>query len=377
MTLDEWRQQLAGTMEQRGDWPDRSPWIRDAVTALPRDGFAPDRLLDWDGHAYQPVERDTDPDRWAELLYADPDAAAITQVTDGLPTSSLSCQAVVVDMLDSLLLEPGRRVLELGTGNGWNSALLAQRTGPGMVTSIEVDADLADAARPLLPGADVQVGDGTKGWPASAPYDRVISTYAVDRIPWAWVEQTRPGGRIVTPWGHLGHVALTVADDRQSATGWIQGLAQFMPDRADLVRSRSYSDIGAGQEPTSERAIERELAPLRDNQHLRFALRVAAPDLTFTTGVDADGVNAWLHDSSGSWASLSAIGGGRGMAYQGGPRCLADELEAAWNRWLRLGSPELYDYGLTVTADEQYAWAVDPETGPRWPTQADSPALNR
>ena len=367
MTLDDQRQRLADAMEQRGDWPTRSPWIREAVTALPRDTFAPDRLYDWDGRAYRPVDRGSDPARWARLLYADPDAAAVTQVTDGLPTSSLSCQAVVVDMLDSLLLEPGHRVLELGTGSGWNAALVSWRTGPALVTSVEVDPELAGTARRRPNGVDVRIGDGALGWPAGAPYDRVVATYAVDRIPWAWIEQARPGGRIVTPWGRLGHVALTVADDGRSATGWVQGLAQFMPARADLERHRTYSEVRAGQDAAGRRVTERDLTPLLGDQHLRFALRVAAPDLRITTAVDEDGVNAWIHDGTASWAALSAVDGGRAVAHQGGPRRLADELEAAWDQWLALGSPELYDYGLTVTPGGQYAWAIDPQAEPRWP----------
>ncbi|WP_317440788.1 hypothetical protein [Streptomyces collinus] len=126
-------------------------------------------------------------------------------------------------------------MLELGTGNGWNVALLSQRTGPGCVVSLEADPDLARRALAEASAmVDVQADDGTEGWAPAAPYDRVTATYAVERIPWAWVEQTKPGGRIVTPWGRLGHVALTVADDARSATGWVQGLAQFMPDRRTL-----------------------------------------------------------------------------------------------------------------------------------------------
>ncbi|WP_327321294.1 hypothetical protein [Streptomyces sp. NBC_01210] len=61
------------------------------------------------GHTYLPVDREADDGQWVAEVYGDPDAAAVTQVTDGRATSSLSCQAVVVDMLDSLLLEPGQR----------------------------------------------------------------------------------------------------------------------------------------------------------------------------------------------------------------------------------------------------------------------------
>ncbi|MFJ8692596.1 class I SAM-dependent methyltransferase [Streptomyces roseolilacinus] len=122
MRLDERCAQLTEAMAKRGLWPERSPWIRQAVEALPRHEFAPDRLWHWDGTAgvYVPVDRATDPRRWVAEVYAGPDAPAVTQVTGGLASSSLSCPAVVVDMLDSLLLEPGHQVLELGTGTGWN-----------------------------------------------------------------------------------------------------------------------------------------------------------------------------------------------------------------------------------------------------------------
>ncbi|MEU9607991.1 methyltransferase domain-containing protein [Streptomyces sp. NPDC048057] len=363
-------------MEQHGGWPGRSPWIREAVAGLPRDLFAPDRLWHWDGNAYVPVDRAVDPSPWVELLYADPDAAAITQVIDGLATSSLSCQAVVVDMLDSLLLEPGHRVLELGTGTGWNAALLAERVGAERVTTVETDPTVAQTARVRLrehaPGVRGRVGDGSLGAsdpiaPATAPYDRVIATYAVDRVPWAWVAQTRPGGRIVLPWGRLGHVALTVADDGRSASGWVQGLAQFMPDRnAAATASPDFVAVRGHGEPQHEGPWRRDLAPLRDDWDLRFTLRVALPDLHVTVAADDDGLNAWLYDDA-SWAVIAANGDGTATAHQGGTRRLADELDRAWEAWSALGCPSRYDFGLTVEEHRQYAWAKDPVTGPRWP----------
>jgi protein-L-isoaspartate O-methyltransferase len=145
--FSEQRGRLAAAMERRGAWPSRSPWIRQAIEAVPRHDFAPPLLWHWDGHTYQPVDREADAGRWAQEVYGGPDEAAVTQLGDGRPTSSLSCQGVVVDMLDPLLLDPGHRVLELGTGTGWNTALLARRAGPDLVTSVEVDAALAGQAR--------------------------------------------------------------------------------------------------------------------------------------------------------------------------------------------------------------------------------------
>ncbi|WP_431984120.1 hypothetical protein [Streptomyces qinglanensis] len=102
-------------MERLELWPARAPWIRHAVAAHPRDAFAPPRLWAWDGHHYVPVDRGRDEERWAREVYSSPYRAAVTQVTGGVASSSLSCASVVVDMLDSLLLEEGHKVLELGT----------------------------------------------------------------------------------------------------------------------------------------------------------------------------------------------------------------------------------------------------------------------
>jgi protein-L-isoaspartate O-methyltransferase len=370
--LSERRRRLADAMEQRGDWPSRSPWIREAVDALPRDRFAPDRLWHWDGHAYVPVDRSKDPARWADEVFAGPDEGSVTQITDGLPTSSLSGEAIVADMLDSLLLEPGDRVLELGAGTGRNAALLSRRAGPGRVTTVEVDRKLAAQARVRLRAANaevnVQVGDGAAGWPDGAPYDRVMATYAVEQVPWAWVAQTRPGGRIVTPWGRLGHVALSVADDGRSATGWVQGLATFMAARGTDPGHR-YQQVRGDRPPEAERTVDRDLTPLSGDHHLRFALRVALPDVRMDTAYDADGMNVWIHDGASSWAAYSALGGGRTVVHQGGPRRLADELDHAWDQWLADGSPGLYDYGMTVEPGRQYVWCREPATGRRWPLQ--------
>ncbi|WP_234357032.1 methyltransferase domain-containing protein [Streptomyces sp. NBRC 110028] len=364
---EELRAALDAAMDQRGAWPGRSPWIRTAVAEVPRHAFAPDRLWRWNGRAYVPIDRGTAFEAWAAEVYGSPDTAAVTEISGGAPSSSLSAQGIVVDMLDRLLLEPGHRVLELGTGTGWNAALLARRAGS--VVSVEADSELAAAAAERLKRAgadvDVRVADGADGWSAGAPYDRVIATYAVDRIPWAWVEQTRPGGRIVIPWGRLGHVALTVADDGRSASGWVQGLATFMPARGTDL-GRPFERVRGAAPGEDERPFTRDPAPLRDDWHLRFALRVTVPDVQITTAEDEDGLNAWLHDGSASWAMLAAIGDGTTVAHQGGPRRLADEVERAWDWWLAEGRPELYDFGLTVTPDRQYAWCRDPETGPRW-----------
>ncbi|MFE4974839.1 methyltransferase domain-containing protein [Kitasatospora sp. NPDC056651] len=370
-------------MEQHGVWSADSPWLREAFAALPRERFAPGRLWRWNGLAYAPVELADDPDGWFGELYSDADASVVTQLTDGRPSSSLSAPSVVADMLDSLRLEPGHRVWDVGTGQGWTAALAAWRAGPGLVVSTEVDERLAEFARSRLGAAgldvEVLVGDGTAAEPpGGGRVDRVHATYAVEAVPWSWVAAVRPGGRVVYPWGRLGYVALTVADDGQRATGWVQGLAQFMGDRHGPAQpatgSAAYAAVRGDAEPEARRTVDRDLAPLED-WGLRFALRVAVPNAVLFTARDADGLNAWVHDGHQSWATFVAQGDGEpSLLLQGGPRRIGDEVLAAWAQWEDLGRPDLYDYGVTVTPDAQWAWQGDPDTGPRWPIGHPHPA---
>ncbi|MFI1203451.1 protein-L-isoaspartate O-methyltransferase [Streptomyces sp. NPDC020883] len=367
--LPELQARLSGAMEEHGLWPADSPWVRPAMETFPRHVFAPSRLWNWDGQAYVPVDRDADPTQWESLVYAGPGDSTITQVTDGLPSSSLSCEDVVADMLDSLMLEPGQRTLELGAATGRNARLLAERTGPGRVTTVECDPQLASTAAVNLAatggGVEVIAGDGTLGAPGIGQVLRVISTFAVDEVPWSWVEQTQPGGRIVTPWGRLGHVALTVGSDGQSATGWMQGLATFMPARG-IGQGVAWEHAHDAQPLAEEGPFARDLGLLHRDANLLFALRVIAPDIRVRTAAVDGAINAWLHDGRTSWAMVKPGDGGSAVAQQGGPRRLAAELESAWREWEDIGAPGLYEFGMTRTLDHQYIWAFHPETGPRW-----------
>ncbi|WP_018385286.1 protein-L-isoaspartate O-methyltransferase family protein [Wenjunlia vitaminophila] len=370
------QRRLDEAMATAGAWPTSAPWVRPAMAALPRHQWAPDRLWQWNGHAYAPVDSTTEPGRWADLVYAGPYDAAVTQVADGRPASSLSCPSVVADMLAAADLHPGQRVLELGAGTGWNAALIAHRVGAGRVVTVEVDQDLAAAAQARLDAAGARVGvrcgDGADGWADGGPYDRVIATYAVDTVPWPWVAQCRPSGRLVVPWGRLGHVVLTVAPDGRLATGRVAGLAQFMAAR-EVPPARSYADV-RGDTPAEDEQPFRDLTELHTDWHLRFAVRVALPDVHLRTAVDDDGANAWLHDDTGSWAAVNAVGDGTTVAYQGGPRRLAAELATAWDEWAALDRPSLYDWGLTVTAASQTVWCRTPDTAPAWAQQREPAA---
>ncbi|SRR5579885_2706118 len=117
---------------------------------------------------------------------------------------TISQPYIVAYMTESLDLKPGDRVLEVGTGSGYQAAVLAQLVEH--VYSIEIIPELAERARRTLRqiginNVQVKVGDGYKGWPEEAPFDAIIITAAPPEIPNALVEQLRPGGRLIAPVG--------------------------------------------------------------------------------------------------------------------------------------------------------------------------------
>ncbi|WP_242891778.1 methyltransferase domain-containing protein [Actinomadura litoris] len=219
-----------------------------AFDAVPREAFVPD--LVWvrgdDGWAV-PLRRQDDPERWRALVRSGD--AVTTQIDDGAtdrgvwPTSSCSAPHVVREMLELLDLEPGHRVMEIGTGTGWNAALMAAIVGPENVTTIEIDPVLADRARLRLSAAGCPVrvvtGDGEAGDPAGAPYDRVVATAAAAELPHAWVRQTRPGGLLLVPWAPTFHpdgpLARLTARGGGRADGRFVAPSWFMPLRGQRI----------------------------------------------------------------------------------------------------------------------------------------------
>ncbi|MFF0744985.1 methyltransferase domain-containing protein [Streptomyces sp. NPDC004111] len=199
-----------------GYFHDRA-WLREAFRAVPRHHFVPDRV--WapergeDGR-YPVLDRARDPAGWLEAVYR-PGWALITQIADGAVrvedgptpsndfTSSISSTAAVINMLHHFDPRPGERVLEIGTGTGYSTALTAHRVGDRNLVTMEVQQDLAERAEARLAALGYRLrilcGDGEEGWQEGAPYDRLISTAGVREIPAAWLRQVRAGGVIVTP----------------------------------------------------------------------------------------------------------------------------------------------------------------------------------
>lgn len=140
--------------------------------------------------------------------------------------ATISAPSMVAEQLGWAALEPGMHVLELGSGSGYLVALLAVLTGPsGLVAGVEVEPALAESARRALRetglsvSPDITVGEGDGGFPPSAPYDRILVSYAIrPPFPQPWWDQLTEAGFLVAPVDRGRGTHLERA--RRSPEGW-------------------------------------------------------------------------------------------------------------------------------------------------------------
>ncbi|MFC9330795.1 methyltransferase domain-containing protein [Kitasatospora sp. NPDC057015] len=359
---------------------------RAVFEAVPRHLFLPPVYWEFvDGSAVL-RDRAADPDGWLAGAYRD--TPAITQWDDGDEvagrrdfTSSLSMPTMVALMLRDLDVEVGHRVREVGTGPGFNAALLAHRVGAGRVVSVEIDKAVADLARANLAaaglgGVRVLVGDGadaTVGEGGRA--DRLIATCSslVTDLPLAWLDQTCPGGLIVAPTATLfggGAVArLQVADDARSASGRFTGSSDFMRMRQQRYQAPPVDAYLPGEWPGDAQRSTTDLDPeaVGASWLAQFAVGTRLPDLYYRRAPYRETVTWWFFDTAvTSWATVDSVPGADEYdVRQSGPRRLWDEIHAAWNAWDKAGRPGYERFGLTVTrAGQRTVWLDDP--GHHW-----------
>jgi protein-L-isoaspartate(D-aspartate) O-methyltransferase len=180
---------LAGALRQDGIRDER---VLAAVAQLPREAFVP-----------EPLRAEADDDRPLPIGHG----------------QTISQPFVVAFMTERLRLSGVERVLEVGTGSGYQTGLLSLLAAE--VYSVEILPDLAERAREVLLGrlglANVRLrtGDGALGWPEEAPFDRVIVTAAAEAVPPALLAQLAPGGRMVLPVGAIPDAQILRQIDRR------------------------------------------------------------------------------------------------------------------------------------------------------------------
>ncbi len=155
---------------------------------------------------------------------------------------TISRPSTVARMTSALALSPADRVLEVGTGSGYQTAVLACLAG--RVFSVERVAALAVRARARLDrlgltGVEIRPGDGALGWPERAPFDAVLVTAAASEIPGALLEQLAPGGRLVIPVGDGDRQAI-LRIQRGPSGGWTREVLEpcrFVPLRTGPLQA--------------------------------------------------------------------------------------------------------------------------------------------
>ncbi|MFI1353039.1 methyltransferase domain-containing protein [Streptomyces sp. NPDC020898] len=310
------RAELVRVIEASGAW-DTDPAWREAFEAVPRHLFVPYYYAGAVGGQQRLWGESRDPrtrERWVRGAYAD--APLATRVRDGELLSSSSQPSLMAAMLAELHVEDGHNILEIGAGTGYNAALLAHRLGDALVTTVDLDPEITESARRHLAAAGyhpaVVTGDGSRGVPERAPFDRIVATCTLTTIPRAWLAQSRPGARILTPFA-TGLAALTVRDADHAEGRFLHTSAYFVPLRGGNRPERDVPHLGALPRRT------------RDHELLRFLLALTRGSL---------------------------------------------DPQEAYTLWEREDRPVRERYGITVSGDREWAWLDEP-TGPyAWPLPA-------
>ncbi|MER6457468.1 methyltransferase domain-containing protein [Streptomyces sp900105245] len=307
------RAALVREIDADGAWAGDPVW-REAFAEVPRHLFVPYYYVAGRGGYERRWGESPDPaarERWVRGAYEDVPLA--TRLRDGELLSSSSQPSLMARMLVALRVEDGDRVLEVGAGTGYNAALLAHRLGDDdLVTTIDLEPEITESARQHLAAAGhrppVVTGDGARGAPERAPFDRIIATCALPTVPRAWLAQCRPGARVLTPLA-TGLLALTVRDAEHAEGRFLPSAAFFVPLR------------GEGRAEPEEVSLTGLPARAREQEPFRFLLALTRGALD--------------------------------------PR----QAHALWERE---GEPDRGRYGVTVDGEHAWAWLDAPGGPHRW-----------
>jgi methyltransferase of ATP-grasp peptide maturase system len=346
-------------------------WWR-AVADTPRHIFV-DSAFEQDPRTFAWTPIDVSSPAGLDRVYS-PETLVTTLADRGTHHEAISSSTnpdLMIRMLEALDIRAGHRVLEIGTGTGYNAALLCARLGDPRVFSVDIDSELVDLASERLARTGfhptLAAVDGVDGLPGHAPYDRIIATCSVPAVPWSWAEQLTEGGLVLVDLKvgvTAGNLVLLQRHPDRLEGRFLPEWAGFMTMRHHTTEAEPTTESGRSA-PTATRVTTLEAQPSTNLVAWFIAtLNVASPIsfgylLNEDTGLPQ---TARFTTPDGSWAevALDAENGVREVR-EGGPRALWAAVEQAHALWTELGEPGWERLGLTVTRDEQWAWVDDPD----------------
>ncbi|WP_157930531.1 methyltransferase domain-containing protein [Glycomyces xiaoerkulensis] len=356
-----------------------SPEWESAFASVPRHVFVPYFFdLDSAGRWIPVTVETTDEASWLGQVYTD--RTCVTQLdggttpldvqgaVEGLATSSSTEPGLMADMLEALELDDGMAVVEIGTGTGYNAALLSERLGEANVTSIEVDPKVSAEASEQLRKAGLAprlvVGDGAVlGGPR---VDRLIATCSFPTIPDAWLSMVKPGGIIITtvftkPFG-MAIVKVSVGERRGEGEFIVPG-ASFMETRTPPSGPVRFPDLEQIEEAT-ERATEWNPADL-----FRFPVGFLAGWVLGDASFYPEFEGGWpviIDHASDSWAAFTDGEHGHRVR-EGGKRRIWQAVEQILTEWQRSSVDDLSGFRYeVVSGHDGYDALGSPAIGVKW-----------
>ncbi len=281
----------------------------------------------------------------------------------GGPVSTMSQPSFVLWLLDQLDVQPGQRVFELGTGTGWNAALLAHLVGPeGRVITSEIIEPIATQARAHLrdlPQVEVVAADGGDGHPPSAPYDRAIFTAGAFDLPLAFHHQLAPGAKLLFVLKNRGGTDTLLRLERRQRgfeatmarlSAWVPMTGRYAAPAHDTSLAHLAATHDVDLSDTRQEAFQWGADPQAGafpwtTAGMRSFLSLHAP-FTEVTLASSESAFGWALDGSlavGSPGTLACYGTNRAK----------DELLATLHRWIQLGMPTLTTMHLEVHPSDE------------------------
>ena len=321
------------------------------------------RWAEGTGYTWVPLDPSSPNDEALAQVYTAAASGLVIKLSpQGTPTSSSSSPLLMAIMLEHLDLKPGMRVLEIGTGTGYNAALMAEIVGKQeLVTTLELQPDLAERAKRLLRsagygGIQVHCADGFYGWPKNAPYDRIVATTCCADISPHWLEQVTPGGWMLVPLRHGGETMAPLTQVYPDGRGRVLDPAGFGPAQGMLSDSGPWAQVPEPKSWLPDHSLPgKKLLRLPDpipsefngfTAHFHYFVALNEPNacLFMWSGQDVLLCVLLWDNQTREYAGL-ACGEDRWVRVIGGER-LCKCLEGIYREYEEFGQPRVSDYQM-------------------------------